>query len=62
MLKLHALYRQNKDSTWDAAIEWHPYILVERSPCLDSAKELIRIYAAEELGKTRWDITKESLI
>lgn len=61
-MKLHALYRENRDGTWDAAIEWHPYILVEGAPCLDSAKELLNIYTAEELGNKRWEITQESIL
>lgn len=62
MKRLHALYRVNNDGTWDAAIEWHPYIVVERAPCLDSAKELLSIYVYEELGRTRWTITEESIL
>lgn len=67
MNKLHAFYRENKDRTWDATIEFYPFILVEEAPCLESAKEMLLIYAAEEFqakhGKRRynWSIDKETV-
>lgn len=63
MLKLHAVYRQNYNHTWDATIEFHPYILVENAPCMESAREFLAIYIAEELNRgTKWEIVKESVL
>lgn len=66
MLKLHAFYRENEDRTWDATIEFHPFIQVKGAPCLLSAREMLALFAAEELSlaynkRCRWQIVKETM-
>lgn len=62
MIKLHAVYRRTDKGLWDATIALHPYILVEHAQDIESAKELLTLYTAEEFGKTRWEITKETIL
>ncbi len=60
-LKLHAIYKEQPDGTWAASIEHHSYIFVEYAEDLESAKILLSLYTAEEMGARRHHIIKETI-
>lgn len=68
MLNLHAIYEKQNNGKWLAFIEDYPFILVENMPCLESAKEILIIYIAEEIfekykpKRCNWAIYKETIL
>lgn len=67
MIDLHAVYMETERGRWNATIHNHPYILVKDVEDLDTAKVLLRLYAAEELGakyapkRIDWNIETETI-
>lgn len=64
MLKLTAKYRQTANGRWDASILCHKFISVVQAEDLETAKVILRIITAEEMGasskrRVNWDIVKE---
>ncbi len=66
MRKLLAIYNQTSNGKWDAFISGYSFISVQQAEDLETARVILRIITAEEIGlnnskRIDWDITKEHI-
>jgi hypothetical protein len=67
MLNLMAKYKQTENGRWDAYVIGYKHITVEQAEDLETAKVILRIITAEEMGasssrRVDWDIGKEVIL
>jgi len=66
MRKLIAVYHQTDNGRWDAHIAYHTFISVVQAEDLETARVILRIITAEEMGasskrRVNWDIVSEQI-